>query len=298
VGAYDRYIQTDASINMGNSGGPMFDLNGNVIGVNSALISPTGANVGIGLAIPAELARPVIDSLRRGQAPQRGYLGVGLQPIDDDDLSASLGIPKGRGELVRSVVPGAAAARSGIQQGDVILSVNGRAVTEENTVSYLIANTPVGRQVPVEVVGADGRRRTVQVAVAQRPSEEELARQAGGSEGGGFADEDNQAPTAPGNQSLGLTLQALTPDIARSVNLPATARGVIIARVDPNSDAGEKGLRRGDLIISVDRRSVAAPADVAAAVAAARAARRSSVLLLIKRGNAPEGFTAVDIAPR
>jgi serine protease Do len=298
VGAYDRYIQTDASINMGNSGGPMFDLNGNVIGVNSALISPTGANVGIGLAIPAELARPVIDSLRRGQAPQRGYLGVGLQPIDDDDLSASLGIPKGRGELVRSVVPGAAAARSGIQQGDVILSVNGRAVTEENTVSYLIANTPVGSRVPVEVVGADGRRRTVQVAVAQRPSEEELARQAGGGEGGGFADDDNQAPAAPGNQSLGLTLQALTPDIARSVNLPATARGVIIARVDPNSDAGEKGLRRGDLIISVDRRPVAAPADVAAAVAAARAARRSSVLLLIKRGSAPEGFTAVDIAPR
>nr|WP_294168975.1 Do family serine endopeptidase [uncultured Sphingomonas sp.] len=298
VGAYDRYIQTDASINMGNSGGPMFDLNGNVIGVNSALISPTGANVGIGLAIPAELARPVVDSLRRGQAPQRGYLGVGLQPIDDDDLSASLGIPKGRGELVRSVVPGAAASRAGIQQGDVILSVAGRAVTEENTVSYLIANTPVGARVPVEVVGADGRRRTVQVAVAQRPSEEELARQAGAGQDA-FPDNDNNpAPAVPGNQSLGLTLQALTPDIARATNLPATARGVIIARVDPNSDAAEKGLRRGDLIISVDRRVVAAPGDVAAAVAAARAARRNSVLLLVKRGNAPEGFTAVDIAPR
>ncbi len=298
VGAYDRYIQTDASINMGNSGGPMFDLNGNVIGINSALISPTGANVGIGLAIPVELARPVVESLRRGQAPQRGYLGVSLQPIDDDDLSASLGIPKGRGELVRSVVPGAAAARAGIQQGDVILTVAGRAVTEENTVSYLIANTPVGSRVPVEVVGGDGRRRTVQVAVAQRPTEEELARQAGAGGQGGFTDNDDQAPAAPANQSLGLTLQALTPEIARAVNLPATAQGVIVARVDPNSDAAEKGVQRGDLIISVNRQAVSAPAQVAAAVAQARAARRSSVLLLIKRGTTPEQFIAVDIAPR
>ena len=105
VGAYDRYIQTDASINMGNSGGPMFDLNGNVIGINSALISPTGANVGIGLAIPAELAKPVVDSLRRGQRPQRGYLGVGLQPLDEN-IAASLGLPKESGEIVRSVVAG------------------------------------------------------------------------------------------------------------------------------------------------------------------------------------------------
>ena len=128
VGAYDRYIQTDASINMGNSGGPMFDMDGNVIGINSALISPTGANVGIGLAIPAELAKPVIDSLRRGQRPQRGYLGVGLQPLDEN-IAASLGLPKDRGELVRSVVPGEAAARAGIQQGDVIVRVGGQEVT-------------------------------------------------------------------------------------------------------------------------------------------------------------------------
>src|SRR5689334_643004 len=104
-GAYDRYIQTDAAINMGNSGGPMFDLNGNVIGINSALISPTGASVGIGLAIPAELAKPVIDSLRRGQRPSRGYLGVGLQPLDDDSIASALGLPKNSGEIVRSIVP-------------------------------------------------------------------------------------------------------------------------------------------------------------------------------------------------
>ncbi len=123
----------------------MFDLNGNVIGINSALISPTGASVGIGLAIPAELAKPVIDSLRRGQRPQRGYLGIGLQPLDEN-IASSLGLPKDRGEIVRSVIPGGAAARAGIQQGDVIVRVNGQEVNPDQTVSYLIANTPVGSQ--------------------------------------------------------------------------------------------------------------------------------------------------------
>ena len=241
----------------------------------------------------------MIDSLRRGQRPQRGYLGVSLQPINDDDLSASLGIPKGQGELVRSVVAGGAAARAGLQQGDVILTVNGRAVTEENTVSYLIANTPVGSRVPVEVIGADGRRRTVQVTVAQRPTEEELARQVGGGGENGFADNDDDAtPSTPANQSVGLTLQPLTPEIARAVNLPATARGVIIARVDPNSDAAEKGLRRGDLIISVNRQAVTTPAQVMAAVEAARRSGRTSVLLLVKRGQSPEAFFGIDISAR
>ncbi|MES2147814.1 MAG: trypsin-like peptidase domain-containing protein, partial [Pseudomonadota bacterium] len=157
VGAYDRYIQTDASINMGNSGGPMFDLNGNVIGINSALISPTGASVGIGLAIPAELAKPVIDSLRRGQRPQRGYLGVGLQPLDEN-IAPSLGLPKDMGEIVRSVVAGGPAARAGLQQGDVILRVNGQNVTPEETVSYLIANTQVGSRATLDVIRGGKRQ--------------------------------------------------------------------------------------------------------------------------------------------
>jgi serine protease Do len=296
VGAYDRYIQTDASINMGNSGGPMFDMQGNVIGINSALISPTGTNVGIGLAIPTELAQPVIESLRRGQAPQRGYLGVGLQPLDDG-IASSLGLPKDRGELVRSVVPGGAAARAGLTQGDVILSVNGRAVTPDETVSYLIANTQVGTRVPVEIIRG-GRRQTVQVTVAQRPSEEVLARQAN-PEGGGFNEQggtSGTAPVAPGTTSLGLTLQALTPDIARAVSLPPTARGVIVARVDAESNAADKGLQRGDLIISVNQQAVTTPAQVVAQVEAARRAGRTSVLLLVKRGAAPEAFFGIDLA--
>jgi serine protease Do len=290
VGAYDRYIQTDAAINMGNSGGPMFDLNGNVIGINSALISPTGASVGIGLAIPAEAAKPVIDSLIRGQLPMRGYLGVGLQPLDED-LAPSLGLPKDSGEIVRSVVPDGPAARAGLQQGDVIVRVNGQPVTPDQTVSYLVANTPVGSRIPLEVVRA-GKHQMVNVMVGQRPTEEALAKLGGGGTGGqsGAA----PSPVAP-QKALGLSLAPLTPELARAASLPATARGVIITTVDPNADASDKGLQRGDLIESVNNQPVTSPAHVVAAVDAARKAGRSSVLLLVKRGTSPEAFVGVDI---
>jgi serine protease Do len=292
VGAYDRYIQTDASINMGNSGGPMFDLNGNVIGINSALISPTGASVGIGLAIPAELARPVIDALRRGQRPQRGYLGVGLQPLDEN-LASALGLPKDSGEIVRSVQPNEPAARAGIQQGDVIVSVAGRQVTPDETVSYLIANTPIGSRVPVVIV-RDGRRQALTVTVGQRPTDEQLARQLGGDE--------EPAPSGgapvPVQQALGLSLQPLTPALGTAAGLPPDARGVIVTAVDPASDAAEEGIQRGDLIVSVNRQPVTTPAQVLAAVAAARQAGRNTVLLLVRRGRGPEGFVGVDIGRR
>jgi serine protease Do len=294
AGAYDRYIQTDASINMGNSGGPMFDLNGNVIGINSALISPTGASVGIGLAIPAELAKPVIDSLRRGQRPERGYLGVGLQPLDEN-IAGSLGLPKDRGEIVRSVQPNEPAAKAGIQQGDVILRVNGRDVNPDQTVSYIVANTPVGSKIPLDLI-RNGKRQTVNVTVGQRPTEEELAKQLGGNDNEQLGPEN--APPTPGNAVLGLQLQPLNTDIARALNLPPTSRGVVITQVDPNSDANEKGLQRGDLIISVNQQPVTAPAQVQAAVAAAQRSGRSSVLLLVKRGTGPEAFIGIDISPQ
>ena len=291
AGAYDRYIQTDAAINMGNSGGPMFDLNGNVIGINSALISPTGASVGIGLAIPAEAAKPVIDALMKGQRPSRGYLGVGLQPVDED-LAPALGIAKDTGELVRSVVPNGPAARAGLVQGDVIVKVNGQAVTPDQTVSYLVANTPVGQRIPLEII-RNGKRGTVTVQVAERPTEEQLARLSGGG-AGGSGDTVTVAPTP--QRALGLSLAPLTPDLARAANLPPTARGVIITAVDPNSNASDEGLQRGDLILSVNNQPVTTPAQVVAAVDVARKAGRSSVLLLVKRGTSPEAFVGIDIS--
>ena len=292
VGAYDRYIQTDAAINMGNSGGPMFDLNGNVIGINSALISPTGASVGIGLAIPAELAKPVIDALMKGQRPQRGYLGVGLQPVDED-VAPALGIPKDSGEIVRSIVPNGPAARAGLVQGDVIVRVNGQPVTPDQTVSYLVANTSVGSRVPLEILRG-GKRATVYVQVAERPTEEALAKISGG--GANNQATDQGTPANAPQKALGLSLASLSPELARAANLPAGVRGVIVTAVDPNSDAGEKGLQRGDLIVSVNNQPVTSPAQVIATVDAARKSGRSSVLLLVKRGSAPEAFVGVDIS--
>jgi serine protease Do len=290
TGAYDRYIQTDAAINMGNSGGPMFDLNGNVIGINSALISPTGASIGIGLAIPAEAAKPVIDSLMRGQRPSRGYLGVGLQPVDED-LAPALGIPKDSGELVRSVVPGGPAGRAGLVQGDVIVKVNGQQVTPDQTVSYLVANTTVGSRIPLEVIRG-GKRGTVTVEVAERPTEEQLAKLSGA--GTGIQGDNTPAPTTP-QRALGLSLAPLTPELARAANLPPTVRGVIITAVDPNANAAEQGLQRGDLIMSVNNQTVTNPGQVVAAVDAARKAGRARVLLLVKRGTSPEAFVGIDI---
>jgi serine protease Do len=293
-GAYDRYIQTDAAINMGNSGGPMFDLNGNVIGINSALISPTGASVGIGLAIPAEAAKPVIDALMRGQRPSRGYLGASLQPVDED-LAPSLGIAKDSGEIVRSLVPSGPGALAGLQQGDVIVKVNGQQVTPDQTVSYLIANSPVGSRIPLEIIRG-GRHATVVVTVAQRPTEEALAKLGGA--GGATSDGGNVAvPNAP-QRALGLSLTPLTPDLARAASLPPTAHGVIITAVDPNANAAEQGLQRGDLIVSVNNQPVTTPAQVIGAVDAARKAGRSSVLLLVQRGTTPAVFVAVSLTAR
>ncbi len=289
-GAYDRYIQTDAAINMGNSGGPMFDLDGNVIGINSALISPTGASVGIGLAIPAELAKPVIDSLIKGQRPVRGYLGVGLQALDED-LAPSFGLPKDSGEIVRTIVPNGPGARAGIQQGDVIVKVNGQQVTPDQTVSYLVANSPVGPRVPVEIV-RNGKHATVYVMLQDRPTEAALNKIAGGDS----TTPDNSGGAAvTAQKALGLSLATLTPELGRAANLPATAHGVIITAVDPNSDAAEQGLQHGDLILSVNNQPVRSPAEVIAGADGARKAGRSSLLLLIKRGNSPEAFVAVSL---
>jgi serine protease Do len=297
AGTYDRYIQTDASINMGNSGGPMFDLNGNVVGINTALISPTGGNVGIGFAIPAEQVSPIIDSLRRGQRPQRGYIGVSLQALDED-IAASLGIPKNQGELIRGVTAGGSAARAGIQQGDVVVSVGGRPVTPDESLAYLVSRQPIGSRVPVEII-RNGERRTVTVSIAERPTEEELARLNGiPSETPLNEQPEDQQSTSQrtARAGLGVTVQTLTPEIARSLRIADQAlRGVVVASVDPNSDASVKGLQPGDVILSINQRPTRTPEEAAAAVQAARSGNRKSVLLFVRRGNEAPFYVGVDI---
>ncbi|WP_343343798.1 Do family serine endopeptidase [Sphingomicrobium sp. XHP0239] len=278
----ERYIQTDASINMGNSGGPMFDMMGNVVGVNSALYSPTGSNVGIGFAVPADQARRVAEALIRGERPQRGYLGVSLGAVDDA-LAAADGLERGRGEIVNSVVEGEAAERAGIREGDIILSIDGVPVDQNNNVSYLIANTPVDETVPVVVI-RDGERRTINVRIGQRPTNEQLAAQLGApdEEDDGMAAED-ETPSR-GGEALGMTLQPLNDQIRRGLRQSENQQGVVITRVEQGSRAQRQGIRRGDLIISVNRQPVTTPQEVSSLVEQARRSGREAVRLRIRRG--------------
>lgn len=296
--AYDRFIQTDAAINRGNSGGPMFDLNGNVIGINTALYSETGGNIGIGFAIPADQAAPVIAQLRTGQRVSRGYIGVGPQPLDER-LADSYGLPKNRGELIRSVQPGAAAARAGLQAGDVVVRIAGREVTPDETLSYIVSQQRVGDRVPIELV-RNGQRRTVTAVIGERPSEEELARVSGAAEElpedtGSAGPSVGQATT---RSSIGLSVVALTPQIAQGLRIPSTVRGVIVSGVDPNSDAAARGIQRQDVILSINGRPTLTPEAAAAAVEEARRAGRTAARLYVQRGANPPYFVGIELSRR
>ena len=292
-GAYDRFLQTDASINRGNSGGPMFDLNGNVIGINNAIISPTGGNVGIGFAIPAEVAVPIVETLKKGQSIERGYLGVQISALSED-LADSLGLEKNRGEFVQRVEPGEAAQKAGIQAGDVITKVNGKTVTPDQTLSYLVANLPIGTNVPIELV-RDGKTIKVNAKLGTRPSEEELAGNSfdPDAEDNALGQEDNGASAQATAEALGLSVVDLTPAIARQIGVASTQKGVVVSTVDPSSDAAQKGIKRGFLITSVNRQPVNSAADLDSAINSAKRSNRGAVLLQIRRGARDPQFVAV-----
>ena len=297
-GQYDRYIQTDASINQGNSGGPLFDLAGNVIGINTAIFSPTGGNVGLGFSIPAELAKPVVDQLKATGTVKRGYLGVAIQRLTVD-IADGLGLPKDRGEIVANVEPNGPAARAGIRQGDVILTVGGREVNYDNSLSYLIATTPIGTTVPVELLRG-GKRITVNALVAQRPSEAVVAQRAGlpADDEDAPADADTKAPgIEAARASLGITLQPLTDTLRQQLRIDDKVAGVVIAGINPSSDAATKGLQRGDIILKIGQKGVTTPADAAAAVDAERKAGKDTVLMLVQRGSTPPVYRGIKLMP-
>ena len=279
-GQYDRYIQTDASINQGNSGGPLFDLDGNVIGINTAIFSPTGGNVGLGFSIPAELAYPVIQQLRANGTVKRGYLGIGIQPLSSD-IAAGLGLPKDKGEIVSSVEPSGPAARAGIRQGDVVTRINNADVTYDNTLSYIVANTPVGTAVPIEVI-RDGQRRTLTATVAQRPAESIVQARAGFTPDEETAEADKVPGAEAAKASLGITLQPLTAQLRQQLRLPESVKGVVIAGISPGSDAASEGLQRGDVILQINQRPVMTPSEAAAAVDTAKKAGRDTVWHLLR----------------
>ena len=278
-GAYDRYIQTDTAINRGNSGGPLFDLNGNVLGITNMLISPVGANIGINFAIPADAAVPVIEALKRGAAPQRGYLGIGIVPVDDVAADA-MGIPNGRGEIVQRVEAGEAAEKAGIRRGDVVLSVNGQEVTPDNSLSYIVSNTAPGTRIPI-VVMRDGRRVTLNATVAQRPPEDKLNRAPidPESEGdGGGTPEQGSAERAV-YDALGLQVQTLDSTLAQRAGVPAGTRGAVVLGIDRSADAVRRGIRPGLVIVGANGRDIANAAGLASAVADAKRAGRDAIVL-------------------
>ena len=296
-GAYDRYIQTDASINRGNSGGPLFDMKGQVIGINNAIFSPTGGSVGIGFAIPAEIAAPIVEKLMKGEVIERGYLGVRIQPITDD-LAASLGVPRNRGEFIQAVDPGSAGAKAGLQAGDVVISVGGKEVTREQTLSFIVANERPGTRLPIVVI-RNGKQLTLNAVVGKRPTDEELARQSFDPEveqGGDPFGQQQQQPGAGASiveRDLGISAMAITPQIARQLGARDDTRGLVITAVDGNSDAGQKGLRRGDIVLSANYRDLASVADLEAAIRAARAANRDAVLLRVQRRGQPPIYAPI-----
>ena len=290
-----RYIQTDASINRGNSGGPLFDMKGNVIGINNAIFSPTGGNVGIGFAIPADIAAPVVDKLMRGQAIERGYLGVTIVPVTED-VADSLGLARNRGELVQTVQPGQAAAAAGLQPGDVVVKVDNKEVAPDNTLSFIVANTAPGKRIPIEVI-RNGKRMTLTATVGKRPSEEELAKQTFAPGTPNPDDRYNRAPEKQGEglaeRALGLSVLPLTPQIAGQIGLPSDTRGLVISVVDGTSDAGTKGLQRGDVILSANYRDVLTVADLEAIIRTAKAENRAAVLLRVQRRGQPAAYLPV-----
>ncbi len=292
--AYDRYLQTDAAINRGNSGGPMFDMKGQVIGINNAIFSPNGGSIGIGFAIPADIAAPIVDRLMKGQTIERGYLGVRIQPLTED-LADSLGIAHNRGEFVAGVEPGKAAALAGIKAGDVVLKVAGHEVSPSQTLSYLVANTSPGSRIGIDLI-RDGTPLSLTATVGKRPSEEELARSfdpSQPSQGDPFGSSKPQASHGVVEQALGLSTLPLSPQIARELGTTDVTRGLVVNAVDASSDAGAKGLQRGDIITAVNDHPITAVGELEAAVRSAQAAHRAAVLLQVVRQGKPATYVPI-----
>ncbi len=282
TGAYDHYIQTDASINSGNSGGPMFNMAGKVIGINNWIVSPGGGNIGIGFAIPSDVARPIVERLRNGQPIERGFLGVQVQPMTDD-IADSLGLPHDRGELVRGVPAGYPGATAGVRVGDIVLKVNGETITPDRTLSAIVADIPAGTRIPLELLRA-GKPMTLNLIVAKRPSAQELARNLGPSAGANrFANPQSDENGGLIGNSLGLIVVNMEPDIALQLGVRESQTGVVVAAVATASDAANRGLQRGDIVVSANMVDVRTVAELEAAVRAAKAAGRPAVTLQVIR---------------
>jgi serine protease Do len=272
------YIQIDAPINRGNSGGPTFDIYGRVIGVNTAIFSPSGGSVGIGFAIPAEVADNVTKQLIAGGKIQRGYIGATIQAFLPD-MAEAQGLGTQKGVIVSDTVPGGPSARGGLMSGDVIASINGIGVKTPTELTREVAKGKPGDVLRLDVI-REGKHRTVEVRSGIRPSEKDLA---SNDNTPGGADHSPLTPPVVHPAVLGMALGALDEATRRRLNAPPEVRGVVVESVETSSSAGEKGLHRGDIVVQAGGRPVATAADVVAAVDAAKKAGHTGVLVGIFR---------------
>ena len=281
-GTYDDYIQTDAAINRGNSGGPLFNMDGTVIGVNTAILSPNGGSIGIGFSMAANVVSKVVGQLKEFGATRRGWLGVKIQDVTPDMAEAmSLATPEG---AMVSEVPEGPAKVAGIKSGDVITSFDGAPVKDTKSLTRRVADAPVGEAVDV-VVMRGGKEMTLQVTLGQR----ELAESSDAATTGS-----DQGPAEAGGAVLGMTLSPITDTLRAERNLPPDLSGLMVTDIDETGTAFDKGLRVGDVIVEAGQQPVAALADLQARVAEAKEGGRKSVLLLIRRDGEPR-FVAVPL---
>ena len=272
AGPYDDFIQTDASINRGNSGGPMFNLKGEVIGINTAILSPSGGSVGIGFAIPSSTVKPIVSQLITHGQVRRGWLGVHIQAVTDE-IAESLGLDKPTGALVASVIENGPAEKAKIQPGDVILEFDGKVVAEMRKLPRIVAETDISK--PVEVkIWRDSKTMTVPVTVGELDEDETVVASRSGGE--------KQESEKQSFKILGLTLSRTTPRLIDRFKLGKDTKGVVVTDVEDGGAAAEKGIRPGDVVVEVSQDEVTSPDQIAEKIEKARASGRKSVLLLLE----------------
>lgn len=274
-GPYDDFIQTDAAINKGNSGGPLVNVDGEVIGINSAIYSPSGGSVGIGFSVPTSLAKPVIEQLQEYGETRRGWLGVHIQTVTDE-IAESLGLDETRGALVANVTEGGPAEASGIQPGDVILSFNGQSIGRMRNLPRIVAETPVGKKSDV-VLWRKGEEMTVEVTLGRLEDQEAATASRSEQQNGNGGDNATI-------DDMGLTVSSLTPKLRKQYEVPDDVEGVIVTDVASGGNAAEKGVQAGDILLEMNQEAVSTPGDVANIVASVKEAGRKSVLVLFTRG--------------